>query len=229
MPNVRCLCPDFPEIAFDRPSFVLESAFAESITVGIAPCFHRSERRCFVLCSKQTRKMQLMTACAEFDFCDFLGIRHWGRERIQFPGAAFSCPRYDHGDSPSPYLILFGLSSAFSGEAETQQTAGSFLMWPWLTECVWSVSLLLCWVRLDSRQKNQSIWVYYLEDCHNVSRVQPVQTFALQGQMHQKGSHWFLSCVTLLWQSVHRSGGSWSKREAAVLFEKDPSLHPWAA
>lgn len=128
MPNVRCLCPDFPEIAFDRPSFVLESAFAESITVGIAPCFHRSERRCFVLCSKQTRKMQLMTACAEFDFCDFLGIRHRGRERIQFPGAAFSCPRYDHGDSPSPYLILFGLSSAFSGEAETQQTAGSFLM-----------------------------------------------------------------------------------------------------
>jgi len=76
IPNMRCLCPDFPEIVFDRPFFVLELAFAESITVGIAPHFHGSECRCFMLCSKQARKMQLMTACAEFGFCDFFGIRH---------------------------------------------------------------------------------------------------------------------------------------------------------
>lgn len=143
MPNLRCFCPNFPEMAFDCPFFVPESAFAESIPVGIAPCFHRSERRCFALCSKQIRKMQLMTACAEFGFCDFLGIRHWGRERIQFPRAAFGCPRHDHGGSPSPYLILIGLSRAISGEAEMQQTAGSFLMWPSLTECVGSAPALM--------------------------------------------------------------------------------------
>lgn len=60
-----------------------------------------------MLCSKQTRKMQLMTVCAEFVFCDFLGIRHKGGERIQFPRAAFGCHSHDHGGSPSHYLMLF--------------------------------------------------------------------------------------------------------------------------
>lgn len=142
MPNLRCSCSNFPETALDHPLFVLELTSAESITVGIAPCFHSSKHRCSVLCSKQTKKMQLMTACMEFGFCDFLGIRHWGRDRIQFPGAAFHCPRHNRGGFPSPSLSLVGLSSAVSGEAAMQQTASSFLLWPWLAECVQSVLAL---------------------------------------------------------------------------------------
>lgn len=122
MPNLRCSCPDFPETALDHPVFVPDLASAESIRVGIAPHFHSSERRCSVLFSKQTKKMQLMTACTAFGFCDLLGIRCWGRDRIQFPRAAFHCPRHNHGDFPSPYLSLVGPSSAISGEAEMQQT-----------------------------------------------------------------------------------------------------------
>lgn len=125
MPNMRCSCSDFPETALDHPLFVLELASAESITVGIAPCFHSSKHRCSVLCSKQTKKMQLMTACTEFGFCDFIGMRPWGRDRIQFPRAAFHCPRHNHGGFPSPYLSLVGLSS---GEGAMQQTASFFLL-----------------------------------------------------------------------------------------------------
>lgn len=168
MPNLRCLCPDFPEAAFDRPLFVLELASAESITVGIAPRFHSSERRCSMLCSKQTKEMQLMTACMEFGFCDFLGIRHWDTDSIQFPRAAFPCPRHDHGSFPSPYLSLIGLSNAISGESEMQQTASYFLLWPWLAECVQSV-LALTLSEVVYLTKNQSMWVYYLH-CHSVYR-----------------------------------------------------------
>lgn len=142
MPNLRCSCPEFQETALDHPLFVLELASAESITVGIAPHFHSSERRCSMLCSKQTKRMQLMTACMKFGFRDSLGIRHCGRDRIQFSRAAFHCPRHKHGGFPSPYLSLVGLSSAIGGEAEMQQTASSLLLWPWLSECVQSALAL---------------------------------------------------------------------------------------
>lgn len=76
MASWRGLCPGFAEVAFDCPACVLELAFAASVTVGRAPRFGGAERRWAVLCPKQTRRTQLMTACAERGLCGLLGIRH---------------------------------------------------------------------------------------------------------------------------------------------------------
>lgn len=66
-----------------------------------------------------------MTTSTEFGVCVFLALHAEVGNAV--PQGSFQRPEAQENGSPSHYLPLFGLSTATNGEAEMQQTAGSFL------------------------------------------------------------------------------------------------------
>lgn len=210
MPNLRCSCSNFPETALDNPLFFLELASAESITVGIAPCSHSSKRRCSVLCSKQTKKMQLMTACTEFGFLTSLALGTEAETESSSPGqlsTALGTTVVVFQALPSVLLDCSVLSVV--RQRCSKQQLPSCCDLDLLNVC--SQSVLLQCVRLNSRLKNKlcEFIICIVAVCTDRSQC---RFFALQGQMHQKGSHAFILipvfCNSVVAILAHRSRGS---------------------
>lgn len=92
-------------------------------------------------------------------------------------------------------------------------------------------SLLLRCVRLDSRQNPKVcefiIWIDTV--CTDCSQCRLLHRRDRCTKRALVASYWVLSSVTVMAILACGSRGSRSKREAPVLFEKDPSWHPRAA